>query len=396
MKNLISLTVLGLISFNVFSANEVKTSQKENLKRAKATFKSIEASYSVKGTELRRETYPFDASYKASYLDSKEQASKPNEYAFLWPYSGMFTAVNTLYESSGDKSYLKKLDKNILRGLEKYWDCTRQPCGYSSYINGAPTSDRFYDDNVWIGIDFTDAYMTTRKVEYLEKAKLVWEFIESGTDDLLGGGIYWCEQNKTSKHTCSNAPGAVYALKLFQATADSSYFYKGKKLYDWTKENLQDKTDYLYFDCIRPGGDIDKAKYAYNSGQMVQAAALLYSLTNNEVYLLEAEKVAESCYLHFFNEFEAPSGDKFRLLRKGNVWFSSVMFRGFIELYKVNGDTRYIRDFQKNLDYAWYNSRNEKGLFNVDWSGREKDDSKWLLTQAAMVEMYARIAELKF
>ena len=48
----------------------------------------------------------------------------------------------------------------------------------------------------------------------------------------MGGGIYWCEQKKESKNTCSNAPGSVLALKLFKATNDSSYFEKGKKLYD--------------------------------------------------------------------------------------------------------------------------------------------------------------------
>ncbi len=33
------------------------------------------------------------------------------------------------------------------------------------------------------------------------------------------------------------------------------------------KKNLQDSTDYLYFDNIRLDGKIGKAKFAYNSGQ---------------------------------------------------------------------------------------------------------------------------------
>jgi hypothetical protein len=53
-----------------------------------------------------------------------------------------------------------------------------------------------------------------------------------------------------------------------------------------------------------------------------------------------------------------------------------------------------MKAFQKNLDYAWEHMRDEKGLFNSDWSGKTKDNSKWLLTQFAMVEMYARITEL--
>ena len=32
-------------------------------------------------------------------------------------------------------------------------------------------------------------------------------------------------------------------------------------------------------------------------------------------------------------------------------------------------------------------ARDDKGLFNTDLSGKSKDDKKWLLTQAAMIEM---------
>ena len=71
------------------------------------------------------------------------------------------------------------------------------------------------------------------------------------------------------------------------------------------------------------------------------------------------------------------------------------MLRGFIELYKTNGDKTYLDAFNKSLNYAWNNARDEKGLFNTDFSGNEKDAKKWLLTQAAMVEMYARLAAIK-
>lgn len=42
------------------------------------------------------------------------------------------------------------------------------------------------------------------------------------------------------------------------------------------KRKLQDTTDYLYFDHIELDGKIGKAKFAYNSGQMMLAAALLF------------------------------------------------------------------------------------------------------------------------
>ena len=185
-----------------------------NLDRAKATLDSIYAHYGVAENRLLRENYPFNVDYTASYLASADQA-RPNPYSYLWPFSGTLSAVNTILEA--DASYRSVLDGRVLPGLAEYLDTTRMPAAYASYINTASASDRFYDDNVWLGIDFCDIYEATGDKTTLAEAEKIWKFIESGTDDVLGGGIYWCEQQKHSKNTCSNAPGTVYALKLYAA-----------------------------------------------------------------------------------------------------------------------------------------------------------------------------------
>jgi len=376
-------------------AGEGKKENNVNLERARMTLDSLYKYYSAPKTNLLRENYPFNPKYTATYLASEEQANIPNQYSYLWPYSGTFSAVNALFETSGDKEYRKMLDKKVLDGLEEYYDIKRNPYGYASYINSAKQSDRFYDDNVWLGIDFTDTYMMTKDKKYLKKAKLIWEFVASGMDDKLGGGIYWCEQKKESKNTCSNAPGSVFALKLFEATKDSTYFRLGKELYEWTKDKLQDKTDYIYFDNIGLNGKIVDWKFPYNSGQMMQSAALLYKLTKDKAYLTDAQNLASACYNFFFKDFTPENGKSFKVLKEHDVWFIAVMFRGFIELYHLDGNKTYIDAFQDNLNYAWTNSREANGLFNKDFSGKKKDNRKWLLTQAAMVEMYGRIGAIK-
>ena len=196
---------------------------------------------------------------------------------------------------------------------------------------------------------------------------------------------------KESKNTCSNAPGAVFALKLFQATQDDAYLKQGKDLYEWTKKNLEDPKDHLYFDNIALNKKIGRAKFAYNSGQMMQAAALLYQITKQRNYLEDAQNIAEACHKHFFTHFTSPNGQTFQLLKKGNIWFTAVMLRGFIELYQIDHNKTYLTDFQKSLDYAWHHARDERGLFHTDWSGTDKNEKKWLLTQAAFIEMYGRL-----
>ena len=396
MKSLYFLLGITCIASLTGCVSSAQVEPNSNLDRARQTLDSLYLNYSVDNSSLLRENYPFDEQHTVTYLASEEQANIPNQFSYLWPYSGTFSAVNALFEATHDKKYKKLLDSRVLPGLEEYFDTQRVPNAYSSYIRTAPASDRFYDDNVWLGIDFTDTYQMTQEQKYLDKAQLIWKFIESGTDSILGGGIYWCEQKKESKNTCSNAPGSVLALKLFKATNDSSYFEKGKKLYEWTQRNLQDSTDYLYFDNIRLDGKIGKAKFAYNSGQMMQSAALLYQLTKNPIYLKDAQNIAKECFNYFFTDFTpATNEEAFRMLKKGDIWFTAVMLRGFIELYRIDKDKTYINAFNKSLSYAWDNARDENGLFNTDLSGKSKDQKKWLLTQAAMVEMYSRLAMIQ-
>ena len=396
MKSLHFLLGITCIASLTGCVSSAQVEPNSNLDRARQTLDSLYLNYSVDNSSLLRENYPFDEQHTVTYLASEEQANIPNQFSYLWPYSGTFSAVNALFEATHDKKYKKLLDSRVLPGLEEYFDTQRVPNAYSSYIRTAPASDRFYDDNVWLGIDFTDTYQMTQEPKYLDKAQLIWKFIESGTDSILGGGIYWCEQKKESKNTCSNAPGSVLALKLFKATNDSSYFEKGKKLYEWTQRNLQDSTDYLYFDNIRLDGKIGKAKFAYNSGQMLQSAALLYQLTKNPIYLKDAQNIAKECFNYFFTDFTpATNEEAFRMLKKGDIWFTAVMLRGFIELYRIDKDKTYINAFNKSLSYAWDNARDENGLFNTDLSGKSKDQKKWLLTQAAMVEMYSRLAMIQ-
>lgn len=363
----------------------------EQARRAHRTMDAIYANYTADGSNLLRENYPHESGYKATYL-AGEDKTPDNPYSYLWPFSGTLSAAAAIMES--DPAYEKVLKTKVLPGLEKYRDIKRSPVAYASYINTAAPSDRFYDDNVWLGIDFTDLYMTTGDRKYLEKAEEIWKFIESGIDNRLEGGIYWCEQKKHSKNACSNAPGAVFAAKLYLATENQDYLDMAKGLYLWTKEKLLDTEDWLYMDNINMRGEVNRTKYAYNSGQMVQAGALLYRITGKMEYIEDARKTAKACHEYFFEPFTGKDGKEFRILKKDNIWFHAVMVRGLIELYHMDGNAEYVNDVKKTLDHAWEVSKTTQGLFPTDLSGERKDRKFWLLTQAAMAEMFARMGAL--
>ena len=173
---------------------------------ADSMFTHILDKYNVEKYGLLQETYPANPDNQVTYLAEGAEQKRNQEVSFLWPYSGMLSGGIALYKTTGDKKYLKVLEERILPGLEQYWDNIREPFCYQSYPMFNGESDRFYDDNDWLAIDFCDLYALTKNKKYLEKAQTLYNYIYSGWDDVLGGGIYWCEQKKTSKNTCSNAP----------------------------------------------------------------------------------------------------------------------------------------------------------------------------------------------
>ncbi len=390
MKNVCRL--FFLFCFCLFSLSGAAQGDK-NLKRADKTLNNIKAFYQAGQKFLFNENYLNDAKAEVTYLVSKDTSAR-KKVAYLWPTSGVFSGVNALLKTTHDKKYAVYLNDTIIPGIGKYFDNTRTPFCFQSYIADAGHSDRYYDDNVWLAIDFLESYHLTGNKKYLEKSLLTWQFIISGWTEEQGGGIFWCEQKKASKNTCSNAPTAVLAFQLFETTKDSLYFKWGQKIYDWTKANLQDPSDYLYFDNVSLSGKISKAKYAYNSGQMLQAAALLYKLTGKVMYLNEARIIAKSAIQYFAEDFVIPEGNHIRLFRNRGNWFVAILMRGYTELYELDKNEEYLRIFQDNMDHVWNHTRSEEGLFSKDWSGQGSVvKRKWLLDQAALVEMYASLGK---
>ena len=186
----------------------------------------------------------------------------------------------------------------------------------------------------------------------------------------------------------------MLAFKLFEANRDSSYLKWGLRIYNWTKVNLQDSTDYLYFDNKNLSGRIDRKKYTYNSGQMLQASAMLYRLTGEKAYLVEAQQIAESAVDYFTEEYMTTEGKKIRLFKNTGNWFNAVLFRGYTELYRLDRNNRYITIFRDNMHQLWNHVRNKDGLFSKDWTGQKEDEFKWLLDQAGLMEIWANLATI--
>ena len=338
---------------------------------------------------LLTETYPVNPNQKITYLADGTQQNGTLKASFLWPYSGMMSGCVALYKATGNKKYKKILEKRILPGMEQYWDNSRLPACYQSYPTKYGQHGRYYDDNIWIALDYCDYYQLTHKPASLEKTVALYQYIYSGWSDEIDGGIFWCEQQKEAKHTCSNAPSTVLGVKLYRLTKDAKYLEKAKETYAWTKKHLCDPTDHLYWDNINLKGKVSKEKYAYNSGQMIQAGVLLYEETGDEQYLHDAQQTAAGTDAFF--RTKADKKDPTVKVHKDMAWFNVILFRGLKALYKIDKNPAYVNAMVENALHAWENYRDENGLLGRDWSGHNKEQYKWLLDNACLIEFFAEI-----
>ena len=83
-------------------------------------------------SEKAKEVYDLiQERYRAGdlYKENFPAQGGENQYSYLWPYVGMLTAANVLYELGYDESILKK----EFEGLEAYYDNRESLPAYQAY-----------------------------------------------------------------------------------------------------------------------------------------------------------------------------------------------------------------------------------------------------------------------
>ncbi len=315
-----------------------------------------------------------------AYPNETEDATGTMSSAFAWPYTETVAAnwrVATL--SDGAKKKIKSYYKRTLDGFE-YYRAFRNDhhayCASRAGNIGYASGDTYYDDNVWISREFLNAYEILGGEDYLQTSINVAKYVWSGwaNDDL--GGIYWCEQKKNSRNTCSNAPASLLFARLYETTQDGEWLERAKRVYDWTHEKLMDPSDNVYWDNISNEGNITNWKFTYNTGSMISAGVKLYEITKEERYLNEAKASAKGAFNYWFKD---RAGRDYKVIDSTNPWFNVLLLAAWTELYPHDkaATLPYIEAYEANLNYA-YADLSDENLMAPDWANgwkRNEDGS---------------------
>ena len=311
---------------------------------------------------------------KGLYRETTDTVKRENIHSWLWPLCALIQATNEMEALAPEKQYMRPVEQAI----DQYYNDQPPAPAYQDYVRKERASSRFYDDNEWIALAYLDAYDRTHKKQYLDVAKMIFRFIESGIDSAAGGGAYWKEGDKNTKNTCSNGPAILVALHLYQLTKDQHYLQTALALYQWTNKYLQAPAG-TYYDNVKVSSlEVAKAEYTYNTGSMLQANVVLYTITKDQKYLVEAKRVATAGKARFYKNGRLPD----------NYWFNAVLLRGYVALFKIDKNKEWITFFKEDATSIWNTERDVTNLL-----GRKP--AKSLIDQAAMIEIYARLLQVE-
>jgi hypothetical protein len=93
--------------------------------------------------------------------------------------------------------------------------------------------------------------------------------------------------------------------------------------------------------------------------------------------LQRAQEIAAASLAHFYKNNLYPD----------NYWFNAVLLRGYIDLFNIDQDKKYLQSFRTYATEVWKSQRDNKDLI-----GTRKVKS--LIDQAGYLEIIARLAQL--
>jgi predicted alpha-1,6-mannanase (GH76 family) len=306
--------------------------------------------------------------YTAYVSDTGEIAAQP---AFAWDMAVQMSSLAAACKI--DPKRYQPLFDQASQSIETYGSVYQGVFGYGVLPGGGPP-DRYYDDDEWIALAQLDAFDALHDKRYLEDAKKTFQFVMSGESSDLGGGLFWREQEKKSKNTCSNAPAIAVAARIYLATKEKRYLEIATHLHDWV-ERLKD-TDDLMFDNIDLAGKIEKTKWTYNTALMIRSNVLLYQATKRAKYLSEAVAMGSSAANHWVDPQTGAIRDE--------ASFAHHLSEAFLALAPIDKTKDWVGLALTATNVA-YEFRNREGLLGSRWDRYElKDHHMILLYQASM------------
>lgn len=320
-------------------------------------------------------------------------------------------------------AYLRIKDTDAERAAtyEKYMELWHENRGNN--YSGPGFKNNYTDDMEWIVLTLIRMYEATGEQKYLTSAKDTYDqhiitrvaediAVANGTTDPNGKtGLRWFydpndplrnvdQDQPYSLNACSNGPGALCALRLYEFTQEERYLDDAKQIFEWLSSMLYDSETGAVADKIQEGVIIGGA-LSYNQGTFIGSAHMLYNFTGDKRYLIEAMRAAEY-------QMNNMSTDGIMNSEASSANSDNSLFKGIFIRYAtlLALDENIDASFRKELsDFMTHNaivcwtqgidkSSYPQVFFNYDWSVPYTDYYKYYQPQVSgstLIEAMTRL-----
>lgn len=214
----------------------------------------------------------------------------------LWPIDG----TSAWWSSANDMTAL--IDAERALGIHQYDGLiARTYAVYDRPVWAYPFRDftnHYYDDSLWWGLAWLDAYRWTGDARYLAVAEVDDAYAHHARiPDLCGGGIPWAMpliQNSGEMNAITNELALELSAQLATVTGRATYL--DEALFDWAWLDLSGLIgrdglvrDHLDIHC-HPVGPV----WSYNQGTLSAGLTALAQATSSSSYLTAARRLADA------------------------------------------------------------------------------------------------------
>lgn len=301
-----------------------------------------------------------DAVYKG-YLDAYLVQSSASAYVTT---STTNRSVDYMWNQAED-----------ITGVEDHWYRTHSAAtatlvsdllnGFEAHNKGTDWSwDKYDDDLGWATIAFVRGYEITGDAGFLSAAENNFNTVWSRGWDAAGGGGIW-EQvapgPENQRSVLATGPFIITGAALYTATGNSTYLSEAETAYAWERANVFNATSSTNSrgapghvnEGLTETGALQNTSNLYNEGLMLESAAALYILTNNQEYLDDAKLVIQ------FTESKWPLVNH----------QSDMFFRGLGNFaWQNNLWSTYLPYLQANAAASWNERRTDHNITNDDFT----------------------------
>ena len=325
------------------------------------------------------------------------------EFSYVWPLgqgAAGITEARAAIEGpgpqidTGDRD-LAAAEAAMERAHEHYWypegGTTGLP-GYTAATNSEQGAhgDFFYDDNDWIALlEIEKHLLSGGAMGDLDRVGELLELFRSGesTDPDLAspGGIFWTQGDwNEDRNTVTVFPSAKVALRWHQLTGQEQALEDALRWMAWGRDTLLAPNG-LFWDNIKPDGNIDRTHWTYNQGVPLGTEVLAYEITGEKTHRQNALDLVETI-IAFYKPFEegGPLDDQpiqFNAILMSNLLYAESVLGGRAQGKKI------VDAYAERL---WAHRRDPET--NLVIKSRETDIGTHLLDQGGFTRALALAA----